>query len=90
MTRLSAADIVDIPSDLTDYDAELVRKNLQEVGITVDLVATDVAGWNQKQNEWEFDLVFTYLYQYGDPALGVARSYISSNIKKFYTKKCLI
>jgi peptide/nickel transport system substrate-binding protein len=62
--------------------AEVVRQNLQEVGIKVKMVATDVAGWNQKQNEWDFDLVFTYLYQYGDPAMGVARSYISSNIAK--------
>lgn len=62
--------------------AEVVRQNLQDVGIKVKLVATDVAGWNQKQNEWDFDLAFTYLYQYGDPALGVARSYITSNIAK--------
>ena len=62
--------------------AEVVRQNLQDVGIKIKLVATDVAGWNQKQNEWDFDLAFTYLYQYGDPALGVARSYITSNIAK--------
>jgi len=27
-------------------------------------------------------MAFTYLYQYGDPALGVTRNYISSNIAK--------
>jgi peptide/nickel transport system substrate-binding protein len=27
-------------------------------------------------------MTFNYLYQYGDPALGVARSYISTNIRK--------
>ena len=62
--------------------AEAVRQNLQEVGIEVEMVATDVAGWNQKLNEWDYDLAFTYLYQYGDPALGVARTYISTNIAK--------
>jgi peptide/nickel transport system substrate-binding protein len=62
--------------------AEAVRQNLQEVGIKVELVATDVAGWNQKVSEWDYDLAFTYLYQYGDPALGVARSYVSSQIAK--------
>ena len=62
--------------------AEAVKQNLEDVGITVEIVATDVAGWNQKISEWDYDLAFTYLYQYGDPALGVARTYISSNIAK--------
>ncbi len=62
--------------------AEAVKQNLNAVGIEVEMVATDVAGWNQKLAEWDYDLAFTYLYQYGDPALGVARTYISSNIAK--------
>jgi len=62
--------------------AEAMKQNLSEVGINAEVVATDVAGWNQKQAEWDFDIAFTYLYQYGDPALGVARSYLSTNIAK--------
>lgn len=62
--------------------AEAVKQNLGEVGIKVEIVATDVAGWNQKLAEWDYDMAFTYLYQYGDPALGVSRTYISSNIAK--------
>jgi peptide/nickel transport system substrate-binding protein len=62
--------------------AEAIKQNLEEVGIKVEMVATDVAGWNQKISEWDYDLAFTYLYQYGDPALGVGRTYISSNIGK--------
>lgn len=62
--------------------AEAVRQNLQDVGINVEMVATDVPGWNQKTSEWDYDIAFTYLYQYGDPALGVARNYISSQITK--------
>ena len=54
--------------------AEMVRQNLQDVGINVDMVATDVPGWNQKVSEWDYDIAFTYLYQYGDPALGVGRT----------------
>ena len=61
---------------------EAVKQNLEEVGINTEIVATDVAGWNQKVSEWDYDLAFTYLYQYGDPALGVARTYLSSNIAK--------
>lgn len=62
--------------------AEIIRQNLQQAGIAVEMVATDVAGWNQRLNEWDFDMSTTYVYQYGDPALGVARNYISSQIAK--------
>ncbi len=62
--------------------AEALKQNLQEVGINAVLESTDVAGWNQKVSDWDYDLAFTYLYQYGDPALGVARTYLSSNIEK--------
>lgn len=61
---------------------EAVKQNLEDVGINVEIVATDVAGWNQKLADWDYDIAFTYLYQFGDPALGVARTYISSNIAK--------
>jgi peptide/nickel transport system substrate-binding protein len=62
--------------------AEAVKQNLSDVGVNVELVATDVAGWNQRLGDWDFDMAFTYLYQYGDPALGVSRSYVSTNIAK--------
>lgn len=61
---------------------EAVRQNLQDVGINLEIVATDVPGYNQKLGEWDYDIGFSYLYQYGDPALGVGRSYVSTNIAK--------
>jgi peptide/nickel transport system substrate-binding protein len=62
--------------------AEAVKQNLQDVGVNVEMIATDVPGWNQKVADWDYDIAFTYLYQYGDPALGVGRNYISSQISK--------
>ena len=61
---------------------EAVKQNLVDVGFNIETIATDVPGSNQKNSEWDFDISFTYLYQYGDPALGVARNYISSQIVK--------
>ena len=61
---------------------EAVKQNLQDVGINIETVATDVPGSNQKIGDWDYDIAFTYLYQYGDPALGVARNYVSSQIAK--------
>ncbi len=62
--------------------AEAVRQNLSEVGINVQIDSTDVAGWNEKTANWDYDMAFTYLYQYGDPALGVSRNYTADRIKK--------
>lgn len=62
--------------------AEAVKQNLEEVGIPVEIDSADVAGWNEKTSNWDYDMAFTYLYQYGDPALGVARNYTMDQIEK--------
>ncbi|RYX92019.1 MAG: ABC transporter substrate-binding protein [Bradyrhizobiaceae bacterium] len=61
---------------------EAVKQNLVDVGFNIETIATDVPGSNQRNMEWDFDISFTYLYQYGDPALGVGRNYVSSQIAK--------
>ncbi|HEX8048672.1 ABC transporter substrate-binding protein [Rhizobium sp.] len=62
--------------------AEAVKQNLADVGIPVEIEATDVAGWNQHVSNWDYDLAFTYLYQNGDPAIGVERNYKTTQISK--------
>ena len=62
--------------------AEIARQNLSEAGINVELSATDVAGWNERLAQWDYDIAFTYMSQLGDPALGVSRLYTTSNIIK--------
>jgi peptide/nickel transport system substrate-binding protein len=62
--------------------AEAIRQNLGDVGVNVNIVTTDVAGWTQRVGEWDFQTTFNFLYQLGDPAIGVARSYISGNIAR--------
>lgn len=59
--------------------AEAVKQNLIEIGINAEIVPSDVAGWNQKTSDRDYDLAFTYVYQYGDPALGVSRTYMGDN-----------
>ena len=61
---------------------EYVRQSLAKVGLKVVIESTDAAGWTQRLANWDFEMLVSYLTQYGDPALGVARTYISSNIKK--------
>ena len=44
--------------------------------------STDTAGLLQRDANWDFELCFNYLSQFMEPALGVARTYVSSNIRK--------
>ena len=60
---------------------ELVRQNLAEVGIDLELVALDVPSYIQKDTEWDYDLLLIGPGQFLDPDLGVARFLLSGNIK---------
>ncbi len=65
-----------------DRMAEYVKQQLEQLGFKVDIRAVDAGGWSQALSEWDFDITFNFTYQYGDPALGVARHYLSTNIIK--------
>ncbi|MBM3573921.1 MAG: ABC transporter substrate-binding protein, partial [Alphaproteobacteria bacterium] len=52
--------------------AEYSKQQLRRIGVDVNLRTTDVAGFNQAASN----------FQFGDPAIGVSRSYVSSNIRK--------
>jgi peptide/nickel transport system substrate-binding protein len=62
--------------------AEMVKQSLLAAGFNVQQVNADLPGVVSRQSNWDFDLAFTYFNQYGDPAIGVARNYISSEIRK--------
>jgi len=61
---------------------EYVKQALGKVGIKVILESTDAAGWGKRQANWDFEMTSDFVYQYADPAIGVSRTYISSNIRK--------
>ncbi len=62
--------------------AEYIRASLKQVGIEVTLESTDTGGWARRVSDWDYDTTINYLYQYGDPTLGVERTYVSTNIQK--------
>jgi peptide/nickel transport system substrate-binding protein len=62
--------------------AEYFREAMKAGGIEVVLNSTDVAGWGKSVGNWEYEVTVNMLYQFGDPAFGVSRSYISSNIRQ--------
>jgi peptide/nickel transport system substrate-binding protein len=61
---------------------EYIRQAWGKIGVKVSLESTDVAGWVQKVSNWDYRTTHNFVYQYGDPSLGVARTYISDNIRK--------
>ncbi|HZB39095.1 MAG TPA: ABC transporter substrate-binding protein [Beijerinckiaceae bacterium] len=65
-----------------DRLTEYVKQALEQVGFKVSIEPTDAGGWAKRVGDWDFDISFNFTYQYGDPALGVARHYLSSNIVK--------
>jgi len=62
--------------------AEYFRQAMAAGGIEVILDTTDIAGWGQTVANWDHEVTTNMLYQNADPAIGVSRAYVSSNIRK--------
>lgn len=62
--------------------AEFIKMQLGKVGITINIEAGDVASWVKRIGNHDFQLGTNGVFQYGDPAIGVARTYLSTNIHK--------
>lgn len=62
--------------------SEYIRQALRQVGIDVTIESTDPGGWVRRLGAWDYELTVNFVYQYGDPTLGVSRTYITSNIQK--------
>ncbi len=62
--------------------SEYIRQALGKVGIQVTLESSDVAGWGNRFANWDYDMTTTFLSMLADPALGVSRTYLTSNIRK--------
>ncbi len=68
--------------EMVQRTCEYIRQSLAKVGIAVVLESTDPGSYTQRISNWDFDMNLSWLYQFGDPALGVTRNYVSSNIRK--------
>lgn len=64
--------------------AEFTRESLRQVGIIASMESVDPSGYVQRYTNWDFQLTYSALYQFADPALGVARTYLCSNIRKVF------
>lgn len=63
--------------------AEYMRSQLKKAGITIEVrAAPDFPTWAQRISTFDFDLTMDTVFNWGDPVIGVDRTYLSSNIRK--------
>ncbi|MGC3986614.1 MAG: ABC transporter substrate-binding protein [Pseudorhodoferax sp.] len=62
--------------------AEYVRAQLKKIGVTVEVRASaDFPAWAKRLATHDFDLSMDTVFNWGDPVIGVHRTYLSTNIK---------
>ncbi|MDN2565585.1 ABC transporter substrate-binding protein [Aquibium sp. A9E412] len=63
--------------------AEYLRSQLPKVGIGIEVRASpDFPTWAQRVSTYDFDLTLDSVFNWGDPVIGVHRTYLSSNIRE--------
>jgi peptide/nickel transport system substrate-binding protein len=90
LLKESGVDVSKYPIKILNYPygsawdrlAEYVSQSLQRVGFNVQIEGTDAGGWAQRVASFDFDTTFHFTDQFGDPAIGVSRLFLSSNIVK--------
>lgn len=62
--------------------AEYLTVQLKKLDIATELrVSADFPSWAKRMAAHDFDVDINALFEWGDPAIGVARNYMSTNIK---------
>jgi peptide/nickel transport system substrate-binding protein len=62
--------------------AEYMRSQLRKIGLTLEVrVAPDFPTWAKRIASHDFDLTMDTVFNWGDPVIGVHRTYLCSNIK---------
>ena len=63
--------------------AEYLRSAYKRIGVALEVrAAPDFPTWAQRVSNFDFDLTMDNVYNWGDPVIGVARTYLSTNIRK--------
>ena len=63
--------------------AEYVKPQLKKIGIDVTVrQSPDFPSWAKRISTWEFDMTVDVVFNWGDPVIGVHRTYLCNNAKK--------
>lgn len=55
---------------------------LRKLGVEIQYEVDSFAEWIKKVSNWEFDATIDVVFNWGDPVMGVHRTYSSFNIRK--------
>ena len=62
--------------------AEYLRAQLKKVGVAIEVRSSaDLPSWAKRMAAHDFDLSMDLVFNWGDPIIGVHRTYLSTNIK---------
>jgi peptide/nickel transport system substrate-binding protein len=62
--------------------AQYAKQALGDIGLDVELQSADLATFTRRNGNWDFDLAWNSYGLFGDPAIGMSRLFLSSNIRK--------
>ena len=63
--------------------AEYLKPQLKKIGIDVAVRSSaDFPTWAKRISTWDFDMTMDNVFNWGDPVIGVHRTYSSDNIKE--------
>lgn len=63
--------------------AEYLKPQLKKIGIDVEVrAAPDFPTWAKRISNYDFDMTWDVVFNWGDPVIGVHRTYDSENIKE--------
>lgn len=70
-------------NEMSTSVAETIKANLKEVGINVSIRSSaDAPTWGNRVANYDYDMTLDNVWNWGDPVVGVERTYLCDNIKK--------
>jgi len=76
-------DFIPGPAEQQRNIAEYLKSQLKKIGIKVEVrAAPDFPTWAKRVSGHNFELTMDIVFNWGDPVIGVHRSYLSSNIRE--------
>ncbi|GAA1936629.1 ABC transporter substrate-binding protein [Brevibacterium antiquum] len=72
-----------LSAEMSSSIAETIKANLKDVGITVRIRSSaDEPTWGNRVANYDYDMTLDNVWNWGDPVVGVERTYLCDNIKK--------
>lgn len=76
-------DFIPGPAEQQKNIAEYMKSQLKKIGIAVEVrAAPDFPTWAKRVSGHDFELSMDIVFNWGDPVIGVHRTYLASNIKE--------